>query len=184
MDSIKIENTWKTLEGLYKQQRRWGWGVENVPYMIFNTIKRWKDLPKKKALNKILVQIHGFHSWATNALIIAVIGWMPLILGGPAFRTTVLSGNLPVITRILMTLAMSGLLISSVIATILLPKRPKHRNFFKHITMLLEWILLPIGIILFGAIPALDAQTHLLFGRYLGFTVTPKERAKKQKKLF
>lgn len=182
MDSIKIENTWKTIKGLYKQQQRWGWGVENVPYMIFNTIKRWKNLSKKKAVSKILVQIHGFHSWATNALIIAVIGWMPLLLGGDAFKTTVLSGNLPVITRTLMTLAMSGLVVSSVVATILLPKRPKHKSFFKYITMLLEWILLPIGIIIFGAIPALDAQTHLLFGKYLGFSVTRKERTGKQKK--
>ncbi len=178
MDSIKVKNNWQTLKGLYKQQQRWGWGIENVPYMIFNTAKRWNSIDRKKALNKIFVQLHGFHSWATNALIIAVIGWMPLILGGENFNATVLSGNLPNVTRILMTMAMSGLVISSIAATMLLPKRPKKYSIFKNIMMLFEWILLPLGIIIFGAIPALDSQTHMLFGKYLGFTVTPKEREK------
>jgi hypothetical protein len=180
MDSIKVSNTWKTLIGLYKQQRRWGWGVENAPYLIFNTIKKWKDLPKKKTLDKILVQIHGFNSWATNALIIAVIGWLPLFFGGQSFNDTVLSGNLPQVTRTLMTMAMLGLLFSTIVATLLLPHRPASIGFWKkiytRIFAFLEWIFLPIGIIFVGAFPALDAQTRLMLGKYLGFLVTPKER--------
>jgi len=176
MDSIKVKGNWKTFVGLYRQQQRWGWGIENVPYMIFNTVRLWDKIPKRRTMDKIFVQLHGFHSWATNALIIAVIGWMPLILGGDVFNDTVLSGNLPNVTRFLMTLAMSGLVLSSVIATILLPKRPKKYHPFRHVAMLLEWILLPVGIVLFGSLPALDSQTHMLFGKYLGFIVTPKER--------
>ena len=66
------EKVIKTAKNLYRQQLRWGWGVENVPYLIFNIIKKWKNFPKGKAINRILIQIHGFHSWDTNALIIAV----------------------------------------------------------------------------------------------------------------
>lgn len=174
MDSLKVGSTWVTLKGLYKQQRRWGWGVENLPYLLFNTIKRWKKIPRAKFISRIWVQIHGFHSWATNALIIAVVGWMPLVLGGERFKATVLSGNLPVITRTLMTLAMTGLLLSAIVATLLLPRKPKKFSFFKRILVLLEWILLPMGIIFFGALPAIDAQTRLMLGKYMGFLVTPK----------
>jgi hypothetical protein len=39
-----------------------------------------------------------------------------------------------------------------------------------------EWLLLPVGIIFFGSFPALDAQTRLMFGKYMGFLVTPKTR--------
>jgi cellulose synthase/poly-beta-1,6-N-acetylglucosamine synthase-like glycosyltransferase len=176
MDICMGKNILETAQSLYKQQRRWGWGVENLPYLMFNTIKNWQLLPKKKMISRIVVQLYGFHSWATNAIIIAAIGWMPLILGGDRFYATVLSTNLPFITRSLMMIAMVGLLISSIISTLLLPPRPKNYNFFKKVFMLLEWALLPISIILFGSIPGLEAQTRLMFGKYMGFFVTPKNR--------
>jgi len=176
MDVCMDETSWQTAKNLYKQQRRWGWGVENVPYLIFNSIKRWKNLPKRKIVGRIFVQIYGFHSWATNALIIGVIGWLPMILGGDRFNATVLSTNLPVVTRTLMTSAMSGLVLSAIVSTLLLPKRPKKYGFLKSVAMLAQWILLPISIIVFGSVPGLEAQTRLMFNKHLGFWVTPKSR--------
>ncbi len=176
MDVCMGKNMIETAKNLYKQQRRWGWGVENVPYLIFNTIKYWQELPHKKMINRILVQLYGFHSWATNALIIAVIGWMPLLLGGDSFNNTVLSGNLPLISRSLMTLAMSGLVLSAIISTLLLPPRPSNYGIGKTLIMIGQWIILPVSIIFFGAIPGLEAQTRLMLGKYMGFWVTPKNR--------
>ncbi|MEK7097620.1 MAG: glycosyltransferase family 2 protein, partial [Patescibacteria group bacterium] len=86
MDVCMDESIKKTMRNLYKQQRRWGWGVENVPYLIFNTMKNWDRIPKRDMLSKIFNQLYGFHSWATNALIIGVIGWLPMLLGGDAFN--------------------------------------------------------------------------------------------------
>jgi hypothetical protein len=176
MDITMDETMLQTAKNLYKQQRRWGWGVENIPYLIFNVMKRWDTIDKKKAVGRIMVQIYGFHSWATNALVIALIGWMPLLLGGDTFNSTVLSTNLPFVTRTLMTLAMTGLFVSAILSTILLPKRPPQYGFLKTLSMLLQWLLLPISIIIFGAIPALESQTRLMFGKYMGFFVTPKVR--------
>ncbi len=176
MDITMDKSALETARSLYKQQRRWGWGIENVPYLVFNFIKRYRTAPKKQFISRIFVQLYGFHSWATNALIIAFIGWMPVIIGGDRFNSTVLSANLPAITRTLMMFAMIGLALSAVISTLLLPKRPAGYPFYKWILMPLEWIVLPVIIIIFGAIPGLDAQTRLMFGKYLGFWVTPKER--------
>ena len=135
-------------------------------------------MPKINTCSRIFTQLYGFHSWATNALIIAVIGWLPLWLGGGNFTATVLSGNLPVITRTLMTLAMAGLVLSAVIATLLLPRRPQGFNLWRHAVMIAQWLILPLTIVIFGAIPALEAQTRLALGGKwrLGFWVTPKER--------
>jgi len=176
MDVTMDERFVQTARNLYKQQRRWGWGVENIPYLIFNAVKYWRQLPKRCILNRIFVQLYGFHSWATNALIIAVVGWMPLILGGDRFHATVLSTNLPFVTRTLMLIAMLGLVLSAIISTLLLPKRPRQYPFYKNIVMVGQWLILPFSIIVFGAIPALESQTRLMLGKYLGFWVTPKSR--------
>jgi hypothetical protein len=176
MDSIMVQNNWNTMKGLYKQQRRWGWGVENIPYIIFNAIKKWRQLPKWDAVNKIFTQVYGFHSWATNALIIAFVGWLPLFFGGDSFNAMVISGNLPMVTKTLMTFSMVGLLISAVVSTLLMPRNKAGVSWLKRVMIVLEWLLLPFGIIVFGSLPALDAQTRLLFGKYMGFLVTPKSR--------
>ncbi|MBU4257253.1 glycosyltransferase family 2 protein [Patescibacteria group bacterium] len=176
MDVTMDETAWQTANNLYKQQRRWGWGVENLPYLLFNGVKKWREMPKGKLISRVLVQFYGFHSWATNALIIGVIGWMPMILGGDRFNATVLSANLPYVTRVLMTFAMIGMVISAVVSTLLLPERPARYGFFKSVKMVLQWLFLPITIVIFGAVPGLDAQTRLLLGKYMGFFVTPKKR--------
>ncbi|MCG2695625.1 glycosyltransferase family 2 protein [Candidatus Parcubacteria bacterium] len=177
MDVCMDKSRLKTLKNLYKQQRRWGWGVENIPFVIFNFFKdKSKQFRRRKKLFYIFMQIEGFHSWATNALIIAVIGWMPMVLGGDRFNATVLSSNLPSVTRILMTMAMLGMVVSAIVSTLLLPKRPPQYGFFKTAKMVLQWAFLPLTIIFFGAIPGLEAQTRLMLGKYMGFWVTPKAR--------
>ncbi|MDD3301849.1 MAG: glycosyltransferase family 2 protein [Patescibacteria group bacterium] len=176
MDITADQNIKLTAKSLYKQQRRWAWGVESLPYLAFNSVKNWRKIKKGKVLGHIVVQVYGFHSWATSALIIAVVGWMPMLLGGNRFNATVLSGNLPVISSFLMNLAMIGMILSAVISSLMLPKRPKEYSAWKNVAMLVEWICVPVTIIIFGAIPCLDAQIRLLRGKYMGFWITPKIR--------
>jgi len=178
MDVTCDQNFPKTVLSLYKQQRRWAWGAENIPYLVFNAIKHWKNpgFKKNRLAGHIFIQLYGFHAWATTAIIIAVLGWMPMLLGGDRFNATVLSGNLPTITQNLMSLAMVGLFLSAIVSTLLLPKRPPQYSAWKKVKMFLEWLFIPVVIIIFGAIPCLDAQIRLMFGKYMGFWVTPKER--------
>jgi glycosyltransferase involved in cell wall biosynthesis len=178
MDVTHDEGYFKTARSLYKQQRRWAWGGENIPYLLFNAGQRWRrpGLDKGRILGHIMIQIYGFHAWATNALIIAVIGWLPLFLGGARFNSTVLSGNLPSVTQNLMSVAMIGLVLSAVISALLLPPKPPQYKFWKKIVMTLEWIAVPVTIVVFGAVPCLEAQIRLMAGKYMGFWVTPKSR--------
>ena len=143
---------------------------------MFNTAKRWNTIDRQKLIGHIFIQIHGFWSWATNALIIAVVGWMPMLIGGDRFNSTVLSGNLPTVTQNLMTVAMVGLILSAVVTSLLLPERPKKYTIWKNIKMILEWVFVPFIIVVFGSIPCFDAQIRLMRGKYMGFWVTPKSR--------
>jgi hypothetical protein len=46
----------------------------------------------------------------------------------------------------------------------------------RRIVHVFEWLLIVPISVLFGGIPALDAQTRLMLGRYLEFWVTVKKR--------
>jgi hypothetical protein len=167
-----------TMANVYKQQRRWTWGVENVPYILFSFIKN-KSIPFGKKLRFSFIQLEGFWSLATNPILIFMLGWLPLMLGGQEFNSLLLSYNLPRMTRWLMTIAMTGLIGSAIISMKLLPKRPDGKTARHILFMILQWVFIPFTIIIFGAIPGMDSQMRLLLGRYMGFWVTPKHRQEK-----
>ena len=173
MDTNFTSSFLKTLRNIYRQHRRWTWGVENVPYIIYQSIQH-KGIPLMKRLQAVFVQLDGFWSLATHPLILFLLGWLPIVLGSPAFHVTVLSYNLSSVARTVLTLAMFGLVISSIISLSLLPPRPNHHRRERLVFMVLQWILVPITMIVFSAIPGLESQTRLAIGRYMGFWVTPK----------
>ncbi|MBU4082926.1 glycosyltransferase family 2 protein, partial [Patescibacteria group bacterium] len=180
MDANLSSSFLKTCLNVYKQQRRWGWGAENIPFLLFGFLKN-KKIPWRQKFHWTWIQLEGFWSWATNALLIFFLGWLPLALGGQEFNVTVLSYNLPRVTRILMTLAMVGLVGSAIYSTLLLPKRPEKyksgvKGRLKYFSMIIQWILVPVTILFFGAIPGLESQTRLMIGKYMGFWVTPKSK--------
>ncbi|MEX0652079.1 MAG: glycosyltransferase family 2 protein [Candidatus Paceibacterota bacterium] len=177
MDANLAKNSWNTFKNIYKQYRRWGYGVENVPYILYTALKS-KEFPFWKKVRLSWVQIEGFWSLTTHPLVLFSLGWLPLLVGGREFSTTILSYNLPIVARTFLTLSMFGLVISAIISTTLLPKRPAHHSKFRYITMVLQWILVPVTMIVFSAIPGLDAQTRLMFGKYMGFWNTPKHTIK------
>ena len=175
MDANLANTFWQTVVNVFKQQTRWSWGVENVPYFMFGAIKNKKIRLRKKVYH-IFHHLEAFWSWATNSLLIFLLGWLPLLIGGESFNISVLSYNLPRVTRILMTLAMVGLIGSAFYSLKLLPPRPKRHHSRKYIWMVAQWLLIPIVMIIFGAIPAFISQTRLLFKKYMGFWVTEKTR--------
>lgn len=175
MDANLADNFWQTIKNVFKQQTRWSWGVENVPYFTFGCIKN-KAMALRKKIYHCFHHWEAFWSWATNSLLIFMLGWLPLFLGGEEFNWTLISYNLPRMTRTIMTLAMIGLLGSAFYGLQLLPPRPEKYKSRKYIWMVLQWILVPLVMIVFGSIPALISQTRLMLGKYMGFWVTEKER--------
>lgn len=139
------------------------YGVENFAYIMFNFSKNKIISPLEK-LRIFLINLDGYWSLAANPILIFILGWMPIVLGGREFNTTVLSFNLPYITRDIMMITMSNLILSSMVAVSLMPSIPENTKKTKkiyHIVHVASCSYLKFTV--FGAIPALDAQTRLMF---------------------
>lgn len=178
LDAVLADTYWRTIMNQYKQKRRWAYGIENFP-VIMRAIGPNKHIRFWKKVKVAFEMLEGHHSWATASLILAVLGWLPLIMGGEQFNQSVLAHNLPVVTRYLMNLAMLGLVISVSLSFLLMPPRPAKYSKWKNIYMVLQWVLVPITAPFLGSLPAIDSQTRLLLGKYFGeFWVTEKVRKK------
>ncbi len=178
MDANTSKSLIRTIINIYKQQRRWAYGVGEIPYFLFGCLKN-KKIPFVKKISLGFELIGGHLSWATAAILIFLLGWLPILLGGKEFSQTLLSYNLPKVTSRILTLSMLGLVVSSYLSLILLPPRPPDYGRFKYLVFALSWILVPLTMIFFTALPALDAQTRLMLGRYMGFWPTEKIRKNK-----
>lgn len=175
MDANVAPSFFKTMKNVYKQQRRWAYGTADIPYFLFGFSKN-KKIPFFKKFSLSFTVFETFWSWATTSIIIFLLGWLPVILGGQVFGQTLLSYNLPIFTRNILILAMIGLVGSAYFSIILLPPKPVQFGKNKYLILVLEWLLLPIIMIFFTSLPALDAQTRLMFGKYMGFWSTEKVR--------
>lgn len=173
MDANVAGTFFGTVANLYKQHRRWSYGAENIPYIIFHFLKNPR-IPLSKKIHHTGIQLEGFWSLATHPLILFAVGWLPLMVGGHEFNASVLSYNLPIIATWFLSFATMGLIVLAVFFVFLIPERPKEYPMRKSALMFVQWILVPLTMVVFSSIPGLDAQGRLALGKYLGFWVTPK----------
>ncbi len=174
MDTVMSGSYWDALFALYKQLRRWAWGVENFPYMM-EAFMQDKQMPLLTKARWLFKQVEGMYTWATAPLLIFILGYLPFLVAPDAFRAFTIFQNTPFTLQWLMRFSMIGLFVSATLALTLLPKPPAHFSRpYAYGIILLQWLLLPITFILFGALPAIDAQTRPMFGKYLGFHISPK----------
>lgn len=174
MDTVMTGDYWKALGALYKQQRRWAWGVENFPYMV-QAFAKDREMSFWSKAGWVFKQLEGMYTWATAPLLIFLLGYLPFWLAPDSLHSFVIFQNTPFTLQWLMRFAMIGLFVSATLSFTLLPPPPKHfKRPYAYGIMLAQWLLLPVTFILFGAIPAIDAQTRFMVGSSLGFTVSPK----------
>ncbi|HBR80273.1 MAG: hypothetical protein UX09_C0030G0007 [Candidatus Uhrbacteria bacterium GW2011_GWE2_45_35] len=173
MDTVVGATYWESLKALYKQQRRWAWGVEHFPVMV-EAFRADKIMPRNLKIKYFWNHLEGMYTWATAPILIFMLGYLPLWLATGSQSALIQAA--PFTLEWIMRLAMAGVFVSALLSLAVLPPRPKTVKATVWIVMILQWLLLPITFTVFGAAPAIDAQTRLMFGKYLGFNVTKKSR--------
>ena len=172
MDAVLADNYWTTMKNQYLQKRRWAYGIEHFPYIVTESIKN-KNISAWDKWTKTIILLGDTISWSTASYYLTVVGLLPIVFSG-TFRSTVMAYNFPTVAKTLLSLTWVGLFISAYTSLSLLPPKPKGLRKTKYLEFAAEWIITPVSAVFFGSIPALEAQTRLMLGKYLTFWVTPK----------
>lgn len=177
-DAVLAGTLWQTMREQFTQLRRWAWGVSDTPYVIVKMYRDRQIAWGKKAV-QLFRQIEGYFSWATAPIILAFASFAPIFIN-PSASDSIVAQQLPLIVSRVNTVALIGL-VGPVVATMMaLPPRPPHVKITRRIGMVLQWVLIPVALICFGSVAALNAQTRLMFGKYLEtFDATVKKRKDK-----
>ncbi|MBI4974406.1 MAG: hypothetical protein HZC19_01115 [Candidatus Omnitrophica bacterium] len=135
-----------------------------------------KKIPLITKIRRAFHILESHYTWAVWAIIVTFIAPLPLIFGGGIFRQMTIGYNLPSVSAALFRISLATLFICMLISMKLLPPRPKDVKPKERLIMVTQWLLAPAIAAFIGSIPAIDAQTRLMFGQYMQFHVTEKTR--------
>jgi cellulose synthase/poly-beta-1,6-N-acetylglucosamine synthase-like glycosyltransferase len=161
-----------SIGALYTQIRRWAWGASDIPYVVINAM-RAKKINLSERMLWVGKALADFFHWGTMPIVLAVGSLLPVMLN-KAFAETVMGYNLPLYISRLLTITTMLTIILIAIDRLLSPPLPATWNTRQKIFSYAQWFLMPLVGIVFSAIPALDAQTRLMFGKKLTYQVTEK----------
>ena len=171
-DAVRARGYWRSMAQQYLQARRWAWGVTDIPYVIQNAIRHREIAFWSRAWR--VTNLFGEHiNWAIAPFVVMFGATVPLLIN-PAFGETTLGQNLPLFASVMLSMALVSLLVLVIVEEQIVPRRPAYWGRLRLMLSHLQWVGLPFVGIFFSTLPALDAQTRLLTGRYLEYRVTEK----------
>jgi hypothetical protein len=163
---------WRTFKNQYEQQKRWAWGVSDLP----NVIKKYFIHTEINIFDRTqrLMNILETHLvWPTNWFILTLGSTIPPLIN-PYFARTALGHNLSQVSSLILTLSALFLVIVVIVDAKAKPKRPASFPKWKVPLVYLQWLTLPIVSFFLSILPGLDAHTRLLLGKRLEYRVTEK----------
>lgn len=186
-DAVMADTLKKTLITQFKQLRRWGYGVSDIPYVAVRLFASKRNVPFFEGFARFVRLVDSHITLATIAILVTFGGWVPLILNPEASRN-ITAHALPVVVSYIQQIAMIGLFITILLMLKMLPPRPPRYKRRRTVWMVLQWLLMPITSVGYSSLASFNAQTHLMLGKYLDkFEVTDKatlasrERARQKK---
>lgn len=187
-DAVMADTLKKTFITQFKQLRRWGYGVSDIPYVAVRLFNKKRNVPFAEGFARFVRLVDSHVTLAVVAVMVALGGWVPLLIN-PQSSHSIAAHQLPEVISVIQRVAMVGLFITILLMLKMLPPRPDRYKRRRTLWMVLQWVLMPLTSVGFSSLASLSAQTHLATGKYLDkFDVTEKatlksrEAAKAQKR--
>lgn len=173
-DAVLSDTYAKSLKAQFKQLRRWAYGASDVPYVAARLFTKRRNVPFFDGFGRFARLVDGHVTLASMSILVAFGGWVPLLVNSQAAHD-IAAHQLPDIVSMIQRVAMIGLAVTIFFSFKMLPPRPERYKRHRTIGMVLQWVLMPVTAIVYSALSAYNAQTHLMLGKYLDkFDVTEK----------
>jgi hypothetical protein len=169
-DAVLADGYIKTLRAQFIQLRRWTYGASDIAYVMTKGWLTKNKVSKFDLLGKSFRLIESHVTWAVGAIISLTAGFIPALVNHDSYA----ANELPIIVSHIQTFALIGLSASLFVCFKTLPPKPARYKRHRTLFMVLQWVYLPVTTIVFNSFAALNSQTRLMFGKYLGFDVTEK----------
>lgn len=175
-DGVRGKNLMDSLKNRYEQEKRWAWGVSDLPYAIEQAIYA-KHISFFDKFFRIYSIFESHILWPTSFFLLTLGATIPPLIN-PFFKRTVMGYVLPRIAGSILTLSTGFVLVIAY-----LDFQAKHKILEKSETkkfpiLIFQWMLFPLLSPIISAflssIPALESHTRLLLGKRLSYKVTKK----------
>ncbi len=171
-DAAEGPDFWSTVASHYRQTRRWAWGVSDVPYVVRKAFER-RAVPLWARLRRVTFYVEEHVCWPTHWFLLTiganlVAYFSPAALQVPS--TVLLMG----VSAWLLTLCLPSLAVIVILDRRLRPPSPEPQTWWDHLVNVCIWLFLPVVGLILTTLPALDAHTRLMLGKYLHYQVTEK----------
>jgi Glycosyl transferase family group 2 len=180
-DNIESDNYWQTITNQYSQLRRWAWGgIESFPYKFYNFFV----LPKCKVdiRHRISLVFNDWYShfcWSTLPVVFSLIVFLPALVNIEFAKSTIALNFYELLFYFSLISYISLGVVIAIIFLFIYPQaigsHPTKNITWQHkLNLLIPIFISPLIMFVWGP-PAIDAQARGVFGKYMGYWVTPKK---------
>jgi hypothetical protein len=156
----------------YNQIKRWAWGITDVPYVLARLFKH-PEIPLWLRVRRFMNLFLNHLNWIFLPLLLMFGASVPIWVSQD-FALTDLGQALWSWSGILLTTTLSTVIFFLIFEMSILPPKPADWPAWKRAVVHLQYFAYPIVGLVLSVLPALEAHTRLLLGRYLEYRVTEK----------
>lgn len=175
-DGVRGKNVLDAFKSRYEQEKRWAWGVSDIPYALEQTFKT-PQIPFIDKFFRMAHIIEGHILWPASFFLLTIGASIPSLIN-PYFKRTVMGYLLPKVAGGILTFS-----VVLVLGIAYLDFQAKHKlmnkgEIKKFPYLIIQWVLFPLLSPIISAflssLPALESHTRLLLGKKLNYKVTKK----------
>src|SRR5262249_13631776 len=156
----------------YNQIKRWAWGITDVPYVL-RRLFRHPEIPLWLRLRRFGNLFLNHLNWIFVPVLLMFGSSLPVLVSVD-FSLTDLGQNLWFYSSLILSATLSMTVALIVLEALMLPPKPAHWGPVRRSLAYLQYFSYPVVGLVLSALPALEAHTRLLLGKYLEYRVTEK----------
>ncbi|TMF90540.1 MAG: glycosyltransferase family 2 protein [Chloroflexi bacterium] len=156
----------------YNQIKRWAWGITDVPYVLRRLFKH-PEIPLWLRIRRFSNLFLNHLNWIFLPVLMIFGGSVPLWVSVD-FSIMDLGENLWKYSIEVLVSAVATVIALIVLEHLMLPPKPASWGPVRRWLIYVQYISYPIVGLMLSVLPALEAHTRLLLGKYLEYRVTEK----------